>query len=55
MTAGGRVLCAVAVSDTLKDAQRKAYEGVKQIHFKKAYYRNDIADKAFRFVALATC
>jgi hypothetical protein len=52
LTAGGRVLCTVAVSNTLQDAQRKAYEAVQQITFENAQYRKDIADKAFRFVIL---
>ena len=48
LTAGGRVLCTVAVASTLQDAQRKAYEAVQQITFENVHYRKDIADKAFR-------
>ncbi len=43
-------MCTVAVSNTLQDAQRKAYEAVQKITFENAQYRKDIGDKAFRFV-----
>lgn len=45
-TAGGRVLCATTLGDTLKDAQTKAYELAKRIHWGDQFYRTDIADKA---------
>ncbi len=45
-TAGGRVLGATAVEDTLEDAINSAYELVKKISFENAYYRNDIGKKA---------
>ena len=54
LTAGGRVLCTVAVSSTLEDARRKAYEAVQQISFEKAYYRKDIANRALRFVRFSS-
>ena len=44
-TSGGRVLDVTAVADTLAEAQRKAYEAVKLIHFEGMQYRTDIGDK----------
>jgi len=46
VTAGGRVLCATALGDTVKQAQEKAYELVKKIHWDKVYYRHDIGYRA---------
>ena len=46
LTDGGRVLGITALGDTLEDAQRRAYEAVRKIHFQGALYRNDIGDKA---------
>jgi len=45
-TAGGRVLCACALGDTLQAAQDKAYALTEQIHWDKVYYRTDIGFKA---------
>lgn len=46
ITAGGRVLCACALGDTIQDAQAKAYALVKKIHWDNVYYRTDIGFKA---------
>lgn len=46
ITAGGRVLCACALGDTIQDAQVKAYALVKKIHWDNVYYRTDIGFKA---------
>lgn len=46
LTSGGRVLGAVAVGDTLKDAIDNAYKNVNKIHFDNAFYRKDIGQKA---------
>ena len=46
LTAGGRVLGVTAWGETIKKAQTRAYERVKQISFKNVHYRNDIAEKA---------
>ena len=46
VTAGGRVLCCVAMADTISEAQQAAYELVKQIHWNNVYYRTDIGFKA---------
>ena len=46
VTAGGRVLCAVALGDSVTEAQAKTYEVVKKIGWNKVYYRNDIGHRA---------
>ncbi len=46
VTNGGRVLCVVALGDSVTEAQAKAYEGVKQINWDKVYYRTDIGHRA---------
>lgn len=46
LTNGGRVLCVTALGDNLEDAQRNAYEAVNRIHWKHAYFRKDIGNKA---------
>ena len=48
VTAGGRVIAANAIGDSLRAAVDKAYEGVKLINFDGMYYRKDIAHRAFR-------
>lgn len=48
LTSGGRVLDVTAVADNLADAQQKAYEAVKLIHFEGMQYRADIGDKGLR-------
>lgn len=45
-TDGGRVLGVTEVDATLEGAISKAYDGVSQITFEKAYYRKDIGAKA---------
>ena len=42
VTSGGRVLCVVGLGDSIKMAQKQAYEGVEKIHFNGAQYRRDI-------------
>ncbi len=46
VTHGGRVLCCTALGDTVKQAQRRAYELVAQIHWDDCYYRTDIGHRA---------
>lgn len=48
LTAGGRVLCACALGDTIKEAQEKAYELTNKISWDKVYYRTDIGFKALK-------
>ncbi len=41
-TNGGRVLCVVGLGDSVKMAQKTAYETLEKIHFDGAQYRRDI-------------
>jgi phosphoribosylamine--glycine ligase len=43
---GGRVLCVVGLGDSVKMAQKQAYETVEKIHFNGAQYRRDIGWRA---------
>lgn len=45
-TAGGRVLCVTALGDSVKMAQKRAYDTVAGIHFAGAQYRRDIGWRA---------
>ena len=47
-TSGGRVLCVVGLADTVRTAQKRAYEGVDKIHFDGAQYRHDIGWRALK-------
>jgi len=42
MTSGGRVLCVVGLGDSIKMAQKQAYDAVDKIHFNGAQFRRDI-------------
>ena len=42
MTSGGRVLCVVGLGDSIKMAQKQAYDTVDQVHFNGAQLRRDI-------------
>jgi len=46
ITSGGRVLCACALGNTVKEAQAKAYDLIKPIHWEGLYYRTDIGYRA---------
>lgn len=46
VTAGGRVLCATALGNSVAQAQANAYELVKQISWDDVYYRTDIGYRA---------
>ncbi len=46
VTAGGRVLCATALGDNVTQAQRSAYELLKEISWPGVEYRTDIAYRA---------
>jgi phosphoribosylamine--glycine ligase len=46
VTAGGRVLCVTALGETVAQAQASAYESLKKISWKDAYFRTDIAYRA---------
>ena len=43
---GGRVLCVTALGDSVKMAQRRAYQAVEGIHFDGMQYRRDIGHRA---------
>ncbi|CAN5347459.1 phosphoribosylamine--glycine ligase [soil metagenome] len=47
-TAGGRVLCACALGDTLSAAQQHAYMAVNKIHWQGMFYRRDIGHRALQ-------
>ncbi len=46
ITSGGRVLCVTALGNNVSEAQKRAYEGVAQISWEEAFYRNDIGHRA---------
>jgi phosphoribosylamine--glycine ligase len=46
VTAGGRVLCAVGLGDSVRLAQRQAYDLVDAVHFDGAQARRDIGYRA---------
>ncbi|MDP3843922.1 MAG: phosphoribosylamine--glycine ligase [Oxalobacteraceae bacterium] len=48
VTAGGRVLCVVGLGDSVKMAQKQAYDAIEKIHFDGAQYRSDIGWRAIR-------
>lgn len=46
VTNGGRVLCVVGLGESVAAAQKKAYEGVRQIEWRDRYFRTDIGHRA---------
>jgi len=46
VTNGGRVLCATALGNSVKEAQQRAYRLAEQIQWKGMFYRKDIAYRA---------
>ncbi|HEB63820.1 MAG TPA: phosphoribosylamine--glycine ligase [Gammaproteobacteria bacterium] len=46
VTAGGRVLCACALGDSVSEAQQRAYRLVEQISWNGMFYRKDIGYRA---------
>ena len=44
VTAGGRVLTAVGLGDSVGDARRYAYRRIERVSLENGYYRRDIAD-----------
>lgn len=51
VTNGGRVLGVCCVRDALDGAVNAAYAAVREIHFEKMHYRNDIGARALRHIA----
>jgi phosphoribosylamine--glycine ligase len=47
-TSGGRVLCVVGLGDSVKMAQKEAYQAVDQIHFDGMQFRRDIGWRAVK-------
>ncbi|MCT4700365.1 phosphoribosylamine--glycine ligase [Enterobacteriaceae bacterium H20N1] len=45
-TSGGRVLCVTALGDTVAQAQKRAYELMKDIHWEGSFSRSDIGYRA---------
>ncbi len=45
-TNGGRVLCVTALGNSVSNAQKRAYEQIKNIHWHGCYYRHDIGYRA---------
>ncbi|WP_435928207.1 phosphoribosylamine--glycine ligase [Dryocola sp. BD613] len=45
-TSGGRVLCVTALGDTVAQAQKRAYELMKDIHWDGSFSRSDIGYRA---------
>jgi phosphoribosylamine--glycine ligase len=48
VTAGGRVLCATALGESLALAQQRAYALLRGIRFEGAQYRRDIGHRAVK-------
>jgi len=46
VTSGGRVLCACALGNTIAEAQSRAYECTRRIHWQDVHYRTDIGYRA---------
>ena len=47
-TSGGRVLCVTALADNVRQAQARAYDVARAIHFEGAQYRRDIGHRAIK-------
>jgi phosphoribosylamine--glycine ligase len=48
VTSGGRVLCVVGLGDSVKMAQKQAYQALDQIHFDGMQFRRDIGWRALK-------
>jgi phosphoribosylamine--glycine ligase len=48
LAAGGRVLCVTALGESVRLAQQRALDGVGQVRFAGAQWRNDIGHRAIR-------
>jgi phosphoribosylamine--glycine ligase len=48
LTSGGRILCVTAMGDSVKMAQRRAYEVLEPIRFAGMQFRRDIGHRAVR-------
>lgn len=50
ITSGGRVLGVVGLGATIEEAKERAYSAIEEISFEKMHYRNDIGNKALKFL-----
>ncbi|HBH34933.1 MAG TPA: phosphoribosylamine--glycine ligase [Gammaproteobacteria bacterium] len=48
VTAGGRVLCATALGESVTEAQKRAYELASRISWDDCYFRTDIGHRAIK-------
>jgi phosphoribosylamine--glycine ligase len=48
LTSGGRVLCVTVLAEGVKQAQQRAYELARTIHFDGMQFRSDIGFRAIR-------
>ena len=48
ITSGGRVLCVTALGDTVRAAQKRAYDAVDAVQFDGMQYRHDIGHRALK-------
>jgi phosphoribosylamine--glycine ligase len=48
VTSGGRVLCAAAQGDSLREALSRAYQSLAEIQFEGIYFRRDIGYRALK-------
>ena len=48
ITSGGRVFCATALGNDLKEAQEKAYNLVNNVDFEGSFFRKDIGFKGIK-------
>lgn len=46
VTSGGRVLCVTALGENVTEAQKRAYDSLKEISWQDVYYRTDIGHRA---------
>lgn len=54
VSAGGRVLCLVALGQTAKAAQHNAYQALEKVQFEGGFYRTDIGNRALAYDAKAS-
>ena len=47
-SSGGRVLCVTALADSVRQAQQRALEAVRQVQMDGAIWRNDIGHRAIK-------
>ena len=48
LVSGGRVLCVTTLADSVRLAQQRALEAVRQVQFNGAHWRNDIGHRAIK-------